>query len=107
MFESLEKLKPHVLEIFDGESGEDICVRFRELEKLIIDASSKVFWEFGLQIEGNVDGFLPPPQDGSVPKIVRYAVNYLKYLSTENYRKTMAKVLRTEQTWKTELMLSS
>ncbi|GAU27347.1 hypothetical protein TSUD_05730 [Trifolium subterraneum] len=107
MFESLEKLKPHVLEIFDGESGEDICVRFRELEKLIIDASSKVFWEFGLQIEGNVDGFLPPPQDGSVPKIVRYAVNYLKYLSTENYRTTMAKVLRTEQTWKTELMQSS
>ncbi|KAK2398683.1 exocyst complex component EXO70A1 [Trifolium repens] len=107
MFESLEKLKPHVLEIFDGESGEDICVRFRELEKLIIDASRKVFWEFGLQIEGNVDGFLPPSQDGSVPKIVRYAVNYLKYLSTENYRTTMAKVLRTEQTWKTELMLSS
>ena len=107
MLESLEKLKPYVLEIFDGESGEDICARFRELEKLIIDASSKVFWEFGLQIEGNVDGFLPPPQDGSVPKIVRYAVNYLKYLSTENYRTTMAKVLRTEQTWKTELMLSS
>ncbi|AES59305.1 exocyst subunit exo70 family protein [Medicago truncatula] len=107
MFESLEKLKPYVLEIFDGESGEDICARFRELEKLIIDASSKVFWEFGLQIEGNVDGFLPPPQDGSVPKIVRYAVNYLKYLSTENYRTTMAKVLRTELTWKTELMLSS
>lgn len=107
MFESLEKLKPHVLEIFEGESGEDICRRFRELEKLIVDASSKVFWEFGLQIEGNVDGLLQPLQNGSVPKIVRYAVNYLKYLSTVNYRTTMANVLRTEQKWKNEFLLSS
>ncbi|KAK7291052.1 hypothetical protein RIF29_05915 [Crotalaria pallida] len=99
MFESLEKLKPEILETFDGEAGVDICTRFRELEKLIVDASSKVFWEFGLQIEGNADGF-PPPQDGSVPKLVRYAINYLKYLATENYKTAMAKVLRTEQTWK-------
>jgi len=99
MFESLEKLKPHVSEIFEGEPGADICTRFRELEKLIIDASSKVFWEFGLQIEGNIDG-LPPPQDGSVPKLVRYAINYLKYLTAVNYKTSMIKVLRTQQTWR-------
>lgn len=99
MFESLEKLKPDFLEIFDREAGMDFCVRFRELEKLLIDASSKVFWEFGLQIEGNADG-VPPPQDGSVPKIVRYAINYLKYLATKNYRVAMDKVLETEQIWK-------
>ncbi|XLU21435.1 hypothetical protein S245_057501 [Arachis hypogaea] len=103
MFESLERLKEHVLETFEGESGVDICTRFRELEKLIIDASSKVFWEFGLQIEGNADG-LPPPQDGSVPKLVRYAINYLKYLASENYRTSMAKVLRTEQIWKNGIL---
>ncbi|KOM40181.1 hypothetical protein LR48_Vigan04g037900 [Vigna angularis] len=68
VFESLEKLKPHISQIFEGEPGADICTRFRELEKLIIDASSKVLWEFELQIEGNIDG-LPPPQDGSVPKL--------------------------------------
>ncbi|XP_057722115.1 exocyst complex component EXO70I-like [Arachis stenosperma] len=103
MFESLERLKEHVLETFEGESGVDICTRFRELEKLIIDASSKVFWEFGLQIEGNADG-LPPSQDGSVPKLVRYAINYLKYLASENYRTSMAKVLRTEQIWKNGIL---
>ncbi|XP_061358009.1 exocyst complex component EXO70I-like [Gastrolobium bilobum] len=103
MFESLEKLKPEIFEIFDGEAGVDICTRFRELEKLIIDASSKVFWDFGLQIEGNTDG-IPPPQDGSVPKLVRYAINYLKYLATENYRTTMVKVLRTEQIWKAGIL---
>lgn len=100
MFESMQKLKPQIMEIFDGEAGVDICTRFRELEKLIVDASSKVFWEFGLQIEGNSEG-LPPPQDGSIPKLVRYVVNYLKYLATANYRATMAEVLRTEQIWKT------
>nr|KYP57080.1 Exocyst complex component 7 [Cajanus cajan] len=99
MFESLESLKSEMPQIFEGESGSDICTRFRELEKLIIDASSKVFCEFGLQIEGNIDG-LPPPQDGSVPKLVRYAINYLKYLTTVNYKASMVKILRTQQTWK-------
>ncbi|RDX71565.1 Exocyst complex component EXO70A1, partial [Mucuna pruriens] len=99
IFESLQKLEPEMSRIFDGEPGADIRTRFRELEKLIIDASSKVFCEFGLQIEGNIDG-LPPPQDGSVPKLVRYAINYLKYLTTDNYRASMVKVLRTQQTWK-------
>ncbi|KAJ4832126.1 hypothetical protein Tsubulata_042859 [Turnera subulata] len=103
MFDSLGKLKPEFSDIFEGEAGADICTRFRELEKLLVHGSSKVFWEFGLQIEGNTDG-LPPTQDGSVPKLVRYAINYLKYLSTENYSVPMAKVLRTEQVWKAGIL---
>ncbi|XP_021889637.1 exocyst complex component EXO70A1-like [Carica papaya] len=103
MFDSLEKLKPKFIEIFEGQAGADIVARFRELEKLLVHASTKVFWEFGLQIEGNSDGF-PPPQDGSVPKIVRYAINYLKYLATETYSVPMAKVLRTEQIWKSGIL---
>ncbi|KAI3773696.1 hypothetical protein L1987_48226 [Smallanthus sonchifolius] len=99
MFNSLENLKTEFYDIFEGEAGADICTRFRELEKLLVHASTKVYWEFGLQIEGNQDG-LPPPQDGSVPKLVRYAINYLKYLTTENYTEPMAQVLRTEQIWK-------
>ncbi|KAF3441420.1 hypothetical protein FNV43_RR15334 [Rhamnella rubrinervis] len=106
MFDSLQKLKPHFSLVFDQEceeAGADICSRFRELEKLLIHASSKVFWEFGLQIEDISDG-LPPPKDGSVTKIVRYAINYLKYLATDNYRVVMAKVLRTEQIWKSGIL---
>ncbi|KAJ7966521.1 Exocyst subunit Exo70 family protein [Quillaja saponaria] len=99
MFESLQRLKPEFTEVFNGEAETDICKRFRELEKLLVHASSKLFWEFGLQIEGNSDGF-PPPQDGSIPKLVRYAINYLKYLATDHYSTAMAKVLRTEQIWK-------
>ncbi|KAK9270018.1 hypothetical protein L1049_025591 [Liquidambar formosana] len=103
MFDSLEKLKTDFSEIFEGEAGAGICLRFRELEKLLIHAASKVFWEFGLQIEGTSDGF-SPPRDGSVPKLVRYAINYLKYLSTENYSVPMAQVLRTEQIWKAGIL---
>ncbi|XP_022768635.1 exocyst complex component EXO70A1-like [Durio zibethinus] len=99
MFDSLEKLKVEFSEIFEGESGADICLRFKELEKLLVHASSKVFWEFGLQIEGTSDSF-PPPQDGSVPKLVRYAIHYLKHLTTETYSAPMTKVFRTEQVWK-------
>ncbi|CAL5383860.1 unnamed protein product [Camellia sinensis] len=99
MFDSLENLKTQFSVVFEGEAGADICLRFRELEKLLVHAASKVFWEFGLQIEGNQDG-LPPPPDGSIPKLVRYATNYLKYLATETYSVPMAKVLRTEHIWK-------
>lgn len=103
MFDSMEQLKILFSEIFEGEAGADICTRYRELEKLLVHASSKVFWEFGLQIEGNADGF-PPSQDGSVTKLVRYAINYLKYLTSEVYSASMAKVLRTEQIWKAGIL---
>ncbi|XP_051150697.1 exocyst complex component EXO70I-like [Andrographis paniculata] len=104
MFDSLEKLKPEFSEVFDGDAGVDICSRFRELEKLLIHSSSRVFFEFGLQIEGNIQDSLLPPQDGSVPKLVRYAVNYLNNLTTEGYSATMAQVLKTEQLWKAGIL---
>ncbi|KAK6939728.1 Exocyst complex subunit Exo70, C-terminal [Dillenia turbinata] len=99
LFDSLEKLKPEFSQIFEGEAGEDICLRYRELLKLLVHASCKVFWEFGLQIEGNQDAF-QFSQDGSVPKIVRYTINYLKCLASENYSEAMVKVLKTEHIWK-------
>ncbi|CAA2993163.1 exocyst complex component EXO70A1-like [Olea europaea subsp. europaea] len=105
MFDSLEKLKPEFSEIFEGEAGADICSRFRELKKLLVHSSTKVLWEFGLQIESNQDG-LPPPHDGSVPKLVRYAINYLKNLAVDSYSAPMAQVLRTDQLWKAGILLT-
>lgn len=99
MYDSLDRIRTEFFQVFDGESGIDICARFRELQKLLVHAASKVFWEFGLQIEGIQDG-VPPPPDGSVPKIVRYAVNYLKCLAASGYAAAMGQVLRTEQMWK-------
>ncbi|KAL7127581.1 hypothetical protein ABFS83_14G262400 [Erythranthe nasuta] len=102
-FDSLENLKPKFFDIFDGEfSGADIRSRFRELEKLLVHASTRVFYEFGLKIEGDIhDGLaLTTPQDASVPKLVRYAVNYLKNLTTVSYSSPMGKVLEIEHLWK-------
>ncbi|CAA2968390.1 exocyst complex component EXO70A1-like [Olea europaea subsp. europaea] len=106
MFDSLEKLKPEFSEIFEGEAGADICSRFRELKKLLVHSSTKVFWEFGLQIESNQDG-LPQPPDGSVPKLVRYSINYLKNLAMDSYTAPMAQVLRTDQLWKAGILSTS
>ncbi|KAJ8541198.1 hypothetical protein K7X08_002014 [Anisodus acutangulus] len=102
MFESLEKLKPEFSKIFAGEADADICSRYRELEKLLVHSSTKVFFELGLQIEANQD--VLPPQDGSVPKLFRYAINYLRYLLTDAYSATMIRVLRTEQIWKAGIL---
>ncbi|XP_020253456.1 exocyst complex component EXO70A1-like, partial [Asparagus officinalis] len=99
MYDSMDKIRSEFFQVFDGESGVDICARFRELQKLLVHAASKVFWEFGLQIEGLEDGS-PPPSDGSVPKIVRYAVNYLKCLAGCGYASVMGQALRIEKTWK-------
>lgn len=93
MYDQLEKMKPLFVEVFEGEAGSDICSRFRVLEKLLVHASSKVFWDMELQNEGNQD-VIPPPKDGSVPKLVRYAAKYLKYLATDQYRDVMATVIK-------------
>ncbi|CAN1181832.1 hypothetical protein LINPERHAP2_LOCUS35643 [Linum perenne] len=43
MFDSLKKIKTEFIAIFEGEAGLDICTRYRELEKLLVHSSSKVF----------------------------------------------------------------
>ncbi|WOL13838.1 hypothetical protein Cni_G22618 [Canna indica] len=102
MFDALDRIRPEVESIFDGDSGSDIRARFRELQKLVVHAAAKAFWEFGLRIEGLQDG-ASPPADGSVPKIVRHAVHYLKCLMAAGYAGPMGQVLRTERTWIAEL----
>ncbi|KAL4181796.1 hypothetical protein AMTRI_Chr12g239230 [Amborella trichopoda] len=102
MYESTERLKPEVADIFEGEAGIDICARLRELQKLLVHASCKVFYEFGLHVEGLQDGV--PPSDGAVTKLIRYSVNYLKTLTSEGYSSAMAKALKTEQIWKSGVL---
>ncbi|XP_010927204.4 exocyst complex component EXO70I [Elaeis guineensis] len=99
MLDALDRIRPAFINTFDGEAGEDIRARCRELQKLLVHAAAKAFWELGLQIEGLQDR-APQPADGSVPKIVRYAVNYLKCLAAGGYATAMERVLRTEAAWK-------
>ncbi|MQL82770.1 hypothetical protein Taro_015230 [Colocasia esculenta] len=99
MLAGTERLHPGIAQTFDGDAGADIYRRFRELQKLLVHAAAKAFWEFGLRIEGGLDGG-PPQSDGSVPGVVRYTVNYLKCLAADGYSAPLAKVLQTEQAWK-------
>ncbi|CAL9135503.1 unnamed protein product [Musa acuminata var. zebrina] len=102
MFDALDRMWPDLAAVFDGEAGGQVRARFRELQKLVVHAAATAFREFGLRIEGLQDG-APPPADGSVPKVVRYAVHYLKCLATAAYAGPMGRVLRTERTWRPEL----
>ncbi|GLJ18150.1 hypothetical protein SUGI_0320650 [Cryptomeria japonica] len=99
IFESMEGLKHQFYEIFGGEGGKEICLEFRELHKQVVNAACKVFWEFGLLVEGQQDGTVPP-EDGSVPKLVKYAVGYMESLAGDYYAPLMTKVLKIEQLWK-------
>eukprot|EP01018_Ginkgo_biloba_P024384 Gb_10202 [translate_table: standard] len=98
MFESMENLNAQLSEIFEGDVGKDTYLRFRELQKQIVNAACKVFLEFDLQVEGQQHG--EPPPNGSVPKMVRYVVNYIKYLASEYYGPIMTRILKIEQLWK-------
>ncbi|CAN1769705.1 Exocyst complex component EXO70I [Linum perenne] len=94
MFDSLEKIKTEFIAIFEGEAGLDICIsiqRAREASRSFIKQSiprirppnrRKLRW-------------FPPPQDGSVSNLVRYAINYLKYIATEGYNVPVVKLLLT------------
>ncbi|KAG6522159.1 exocyst complex component EXO70I-like [Zingiber officinale] len=100
MFDALARIRPQLESTFDGEPGGDIRARFRELQKLVVHAAAKALWEFGLRIEGLQDAAEPSPGDGSVPKVVRHAVHYLKCLATARYAGPMERVLRTERNWR-------
>ncbi|KAH9331208.1 hypothetical protein KI387_003316 [Taxus chinensis] len=98
-------LKPQFYEIFEGDGGREICLEFRELQKQVVSAACKVFWEFGLLVEGQQDGAVPPA-DGSVPKLVKYAVAYMASLAGESYAPLMTKVLKIEHLWKLKTLSS-
>ncbi|KAK8952041.1 hypothetical protein KSP39_PZI003103 [Platanthera zijinensis] len=88
------RLRPALSILFD-DAAPDISDRFRELQKLLVHAASRAF----AALEQIPENSLPPP-DATVPGVVRYVVNYLKFLAGENYAPAMTHVLRTESLWK-------
>ncbi|CAO2169683.1 unnamed protein product [Urochloa humidicola] len=70
--------------------------RAREVEQALARAAAAVFFEFGLRVEAHHVG-ADVAAAGDVPKIVRYAVNYLKCLASDDYRALMDAALRAER----------
>ncbi|MCO5579046.1 hypothetical protein L7F22_032898 [Adiantum nelumboides] len=99
MFTTLDNLHLSLEETLDGEAGcSDARRRVVELQKRLMRGACAVLWEFGLQVEVQREGAVP--EDGGVLKLVSYVINYLKYLTSDLYRDTLAEVLRIERSWK-------
>ncbi|CAO2207287.1 unnamed protein product [Urochloa humidicola] len=73
--------------------------RAREVETALARAAAAVFFEFGLRVEAHhhAGAGVDAAAGGDVPKIVRYAVNYLKCLASDDYRALMDAALRAER----------
>lgn len=64
------------------------------MERALARAAAAAFYEFGLRVETHYVTAAAAGESGHVPKIVRYAVNYLKCLASDDYRGTMDAALR-------------
>ncbi|XP_051203158.1 exocyst complex component EXO70I-like [Lolium perenne] len=82
--------------LFSGESATLVAIRerTREVERALARAAAAVFYEFGLRVETH---YIAGADAVQVPKIVRYAVNYLKCLASDDYRGLMDTALRAER----------
>ena len=97
MLDAVARERERLDELFSRESATLVAIRkrTREVERALARAVAGVFFEFGLRIETlYVTG--AGADAGHVPKIVRYAVNYLKCLASDDYRALMDTALRAD-----------
>ncbi|KAL6646189.1 hypothetical protein ACP70R_017797 [Stipagrostis hirtigluma subsp. patula] len=101
MLDAVVRERGRLDELFSSESVTLVAIRerTREVERALARAAAGVFFEFGLRIETHyVTGAGAGAEAGGhVPKIVRYAVNYLKCLASDDYRALMDTALRAER----------
>uniref|UniRef100_A0A0E0LWY6 Exocyst subunit Exo70 family protein n=1 Tax=Oryza punctata TaxID=4537 RepID=A0A0E0LWY6_ORYPU len=102
MLDAVARERDRLDELFSSESATLTAIRerAREVERALARAAAAVFYEFGLRVEthyvssGGGGGNPGAAESGHVPKIVRYAVNYLKCLASDDYRGIMDAALR-------------
>ncbi|CAO2192113.1 unnamed protein product [Urochloa humidicola] len=98
MLDAVARERGRLDDLFSGEESSPTLLaireRAREVEQALARAAAAVFFEFGLRVEAH---HLADAGAGDVPKIVRYAVNYLKCLASDDYRALMDAALRAER----------
>ncbi|TVU05121.1 hypothetical protein EJB05_48272, partial [Eragrostis curvula] len=100
MLDAVARERPRLDALFSSESSATLAAireRTREVERALARAAAGVFFEFGLRIETHHVAGAGAAGAGDVPKVVRYAVNYLKCLASDDYRALMDAALRAER----------
>ncbi|KAM0968665.1 hypothetical protein ACFX13_017288 [Malus domestica] len=100
IFASLNKLRLDFNRLFGGPACIEIQILTRDLIKSVIDGAAEIFWELLLQVKLQRQN--PPPQDGSVPKLVSFITDYCNKLLGDDYKPILTQVLIIYRSWKHE-----
>lgn len=100
IFASLNKLRLDFNRLFGGAACLEIQNLTRDLIKSVIEGAAEIFWELLVQVELQRQN--PPPQDGSVPKLVSFITDYCNKLLGDDYKPILTQVLVIHRSWKHE-----
>ncbi|KAJ7966040.1 Exocyst subunit Exo70 family protein [Quillaja saponaria] len=98
IFASLNKLRLDFNRLFGGAACIEIQNLTRDLIRAVIDGAAEIFWELLVQVE--LQRQVPPPSDGSVPRLVSVITNFCNKLLGDNYKPILTQVLVIHRSWK-------
>ncbi|XP_023896963.2 exocyst complex component EXO70A1 [Quercus suber] len=101
IFASLNKLRLDFNRLFGGAACVEIQNLTRDLIKRVIDGAAELFWELLDQVA--LQREIPPPPDGSVPKLVIIIIDYCNKLLGDDYKTILTQVLVIHRSWKHEI----
>ncbi|CAN4105218.1 unnamed protein product [Withania somnifera] len=100
IFASLNKLRLDFSLLFGRAACVEIQNLTRNLIKSVIEGASEIFWELIVQVE--LQRHMPPPPDGSIPKLIVVITDYCNKLLGNDYKSILTQVLIIERSWKQE-----
>ncbi|XP_044470988.1 exocyst complex component EXO70A1-like [Mangifera indica] len=100
IFASLNKLRLDFNRLFGGAACEEIQNLTKDLIRGVIDGAAEIFYELLVQVE--LQRQIPPPPDGSVPKLVSFVSEYCNKLLGDDYKPILTQVLVIHRSWKHE-----
>ncbi|PON83648.1 Exocyst complex protein [Trema orientale] len=101
VFKVLNNLRLEFNRLFGGAACLGIQNPTRDLIKKVVEDACDIFSELPIQV-GSQRRF-SPPQDGSVPRLVRFITEYCNQLLGEDYKPTLTEVLTISRKWKQEI----
>ncbi|KAF4350945.1 hypothetical protein F8388_021652 [Cannabis sativa] len=101
IFKVLNNLRMDFNRLYGSSACIEIQNPIRDLVKRVVENAYDIFQQLPFQV-GSQRRF-SPPQDGSVPRLVKFITNYCNQLLGEDYKATLIEVLTINQQWKQEI----